>query len=145
MPSNNKQTGTKMKKLTSSLLLSIVISPLAIGQNLIIDTKDLDQEKYSADMYQCEQLSDQVQMQTTQGTGRTTVRHMGRAAALGAGASAIAGDSGTKGAEIGAGVGLVTGILGSSVEKQQVAATYNGEKDKVMRNCMTQRGYTILN
>ncbi|MFA0066195.1 hypothetical protein AB4344_00005 [Vibrio breoganii] len=64
-----------MKKITSTLLLSIVISPLAFGQNLIIDTKGLDQEKYSADMYQCEQLSDQVQMQTTQGTGRTTVRH----------------------------------------------------------------------
>ncbi|MEZ9865181.1 glycine zipper family protein [Vibrio breoganii] len=134
-----------MKKITSTLLLSIVMSPLAFGQNLIIDTKGLDQEKYSADMYQCEQLSDQVQMQTTQGTGRTTVRHMGRAAALGAGASAIGGGSGTKGAEIGAGVGLVTGVLGSSAEKQAVAANYNGEKDKVMRNCMTQRGYTILN
>lgn len=134
-----------MKKLTSTLLIGLIVSPLAFGQDLIIDTKGLDQEKYSADMYQCQQLSDQVEMQSAPSMGRTTVKHMGRAALLGAGASAIGGGSGTKGAEIGAGVGLVTGVLGGSAEKHEVAAQYAGEKDKVMRNCMIERGYTILN
>lgn len=134
-----------MKKLTLTLLIGVFLAPNAFAQNLIIDTKGLDQEKYSADMYQCEQLSDQVQMQNTASTGRTTVRHMGRAAALGAGAGAISGGSGTKGAEIGAGIGLVTGVLGSSAEKQMAANDYNNERDQVMRNCMKERGYTILN
>lgn len=134
-----------MKKLTLTLLMGAILAPSAFAQNLIIDTKGLDQEKYSADMYQCEQLSDQVQMQQTQGTGRTTVRHMGRAAALGAGAGAITGGSGTKGAEIGAGIGLVTGVLGSSAEKQAAVQNYDNQKDQVMRNCMKERGYTILN
>ncbi|GEM80258.1 glycine zipper family protein [Vibrio superstes] len=134
-----------MKKITLAVLTCAILTPHVFAQNLIIDTKGLDQEKYSADMYQCEQLSDQVQMQATQSTGRTTVRHMGRAAALGAGAGAITGGSGTKGAEIGAGIGLVTGVLGSSANKQLAQQDYGTEKNKVMRNCMTERGYTILN
>ncbi|MCY9854349.1 glycine zipper family protein [Vibrio mediterranei] len=134
-----------MRKLALSLIIGLTITPQVFAQNLIIDTKGIDQEKYSADMYQCQQLSDQVQEQNVEGTGRTTIKHMGRAAALGAGAAAIGGGSGSKGAGIGAGIGLVTGVLGSSAEKEQAQANYQGEKDTVMRNCMTERGYTILN
>ncbi|MFH0262987.1 glycine zipper family protein [Vibrio barjaei] len=134
-----------MKKLALSLLIGLTITPQVFAQNLIIDTKGLDQEKYSADMYQCQQLSDQVQEQNVDGMGRTTIKHMGRAAVLGAGAAAIGGGSGSKGAGIGAGVGLVTGVLGSSAEKHQAEANYDNEKDTVMRNCMKERGYTILN
>lgn len=134
-----------MKSLKLTLLISLIISPQVFADNLIIDTKGIDQEKYSADMYQCQQLSDQVQQQNVEGTGRTTIKHMGRAAALGAGAAAIGGGSGSEGAGIGAGIGLVTGVLGSSAEKQQAEANYQSEKDTVMRNCMKERGYTILN
>ncbi|GAL35817.1 hypothetical protein JCM19240_4752 [Vibrio maritimus] len=134
-----------MKKSALTLLIAMTASANVFAQNLIIDTKGIDQEKYSADMYQCEQLSEQVQQQGVQGAGRTTAKHMGRAAALGAGAAAIGGGSGTKGAEIGAGIGLVTGVLGHSAEKDQAAANYENEKDMVMRNCMKERGYTILN
>lgn len=141
----NQLTDKKMKKPLLLSLMAIAVAPQAFSQNLIIDTKGLDQEKYSADMYQCEQLSSQVQLQQTQSTGRTTIRHVGRGAALGAGAAAIGGGSGSTGAEIGAGIGLVTGFLGGSAQKEQASMQYSGEKDKVMRNCMTERGYTILN
>ncbi len=134
-----------MKSLKLTLLIGLIISPQVFADNLIIDTKGIDQEKYSADMYQCQQLSDQVQQQNVEGTGRNTIKHMGRAAALGAGAAAIGGGSGSEGAGIGAGIGLVTGVLGSSAEKQQAEANYQSEKDTVMRNCMKERGYTILN
>lgn len=134
-----------MKQLTLALLISITASSQVFAQNLIIDTKGIDQEKYSADMFQCEQLSDQVQEQNIEGAGKTTFKHVGRTAALGAGAAAIGGGSGTKGAEIGAGIGLVTGVLGHSSEKQQAQNNYENQKELVMRNCMTERGYTILN
>ncbi|MCZ8489253.1 hypothetical protein O9992_25405 [Vibrio lentus] len=42
-----------------------------------------------------------MQLQQTQSTGRTTIRHVGRGAALEAGAAAIGGGSGSTGAEIG--------------------------------------------
>ena len=70
----NQLTDKKMKKVLLLSLMAIAVAPQAFSQNLIIDTKGLDQEKYSADMYQCEQLSSQVQLQQTQSTGRTTIR-----------------------------------------------------------------------
>ncbi|UJF17403.1 glycine zipper family protein [Vibrio sp. SS-MA-C1-2] len=132
--------------ITASILAGSLFSVNAISAtNLIIDQQGLDQEKYSADMYQCQQLSHQVQEGQTGTVVGGAARGAARGAAVGAAGVAIAGGSGSEGAKVGAGIGVATGLLGHRRAEQANAAAYNNEVDTVMRNCMTNRGYKILN
>ncbi|MGR5442524.1 hypothetical protein ACPV45_23215, partial [Vibrio mediterranei] len=58
---------------------------------------------------------------------------------------AIAGGHGSKGAKVGAGVGLVGGLLHHRAEAQYSEAKYQHDVDSVMKQCMVGRGYNVLN
>ncbi|SBO09157.1 hypothetical protein VME0621_01250 [Vibrio mediterranei] len=113
--------------------------------NVIVDTKGVDMEKYHADMYECQQLAGQVQQGESGSVAGAAVGTAARGAALGAAGTAIAGGHGSEGAKVGAGVGLVGGMLGHRREEAENEAEYQQESQKVVRNCLTERGYTVLN
>ncbi|UJF17997.1 glycine zipper family protein [Vibrio sp. SS-MA-C1-2] len=130
---------------TTCFLGSLLTVNLASATNLIIDTQGLDQTQYSADMYQCQQLSYQVQPQMAVAPVGGAAVGAARGAAVGAAGVAIAGGSGSEGAKIGAGIGLVRGIIGSRQSRAVSQVSYSHEVDQVMRNCMINRGYKVLN
>ncbi|MFC0059320.1 glycine zipper family protein [Vibrio inusitatus] len=113
--------------------------------NVIVDTKGVDNEKYDADMYECQQLSHQVQSSDVEDTGRAVVGSTARVAALGAAGTAIAGGHGSEGAKIGAGVGFVSGLLHHRAEVNYSNQKYATDVDQVMNTCMVGRGYKVLN
>lgn len=127
------------------LILLITIYSTTSFANIIIDTKGIDMEKYNADMYECQQLSTQVQSNQVDSVGRDVVGSTARTAALGAAGTAIAGGHGSKGAKVGAGVGLVGGLLHHRAEAQYSEAKYQHDVDSVMKQCMVGRGYNVLN
>ena len=132
------------KKLCQVSLIAILISSNSYA-NMIIDTKDVDQEKYHADMFECQQYSQQVQQQQVESTGKSALGSTARGAALGAAGVAIAGGSGSDGAKVGAGIGLVSGLTSHHRAKEQSEAAYGAEVEQVMKHCMASRGYTVLN
>lgn len=133
----------KTKKLLL-IAISCVYASTSFA-NVIVDTKGVDTEKYNADMYECQQLSSQVQQQQVDGAGRAAVGGAARTAALGAAGTAIAGGHGSQGAKIGAGVGLVGGLLGHRAEQNYSEDKYATDVEQVMKQCMTGRGYNVLN
>lgn len=138
--------GNKMNiiKTTGISVLLAAFSSVSFA-NVIVDTQNLDMQKYHADMYECQQLSQQVQHGETNTAGHDMVSSTAKGAALGAAGGAISGGSGSKGAKIGAGVGLVGGLLRHGAEKRYADAQYSNQQHSVMRNCLIGRGYTVLN
>ena len=134
-----------MKLILPKLMMLSALAPLMVSANVIVDTKDVDQTQYHADLYECQALSQQVQKEQGNSAGRDMVGSAARGAAIGAAGSAIAGGSGSNGAKVGAGIGLVSGALKHRAEKQHDGEAYELEKDNVMKKCMANRGYTVLN
>ncbi|MGR5174996.1 glycine zipper family protein [Vibrio parahaemolyticus] len=132
-----------MKYKTSIALLLFVT--FSASSNVIVDTKNVDQEKYHADMYECQQYSQQVDANEGRSGGSGLLGSTAKGAALGAAGTAIAGGRGTKGAQVGAGIGLIGGALKHSSEKKQKESLYQSEQESVVRNCLQGRGYTLLN
>ncbi|GLS90003.1 hypothetical protein GCM10007916_10700 [Psychromonas marina] len=132
-----------IKSTTISMLLVAFSS--ASFANVIVDTQNLDMQKYHADMYECQQLSQQVQYGETNSVGQDMVSSTAKGAVIGAAGGAISGGSGSKGAKIGAGVGIVSGLLRHGAEKRNANAQYSNEQHSVMHNCLVGRGYTVLN
>ena len=97
---------------------------------VIIDTKNVDLNRYYQDLDECSGYAEQVD------ASGNTARGAGRGAAVGGAVGGIL--RGTEGAAKGAGVGAVTGAARGyeSSEKEQV---------KVVKNCMRGRGYRVLN
>ncbi|WP_372872964.1 glycine zipper family protein [Shewanella sp.] len=110
--------------------------------NIIVDRNGVDEKEYLYDMHQCTELSNQVQQQQASGG---MVSGAVKGAAVGAAAGAISGGSGSDGAKMGAGIGVTGGFLKRNAEKQQNANAAADEKKMVLRNCMTGRGYRVLN
>jgi uncharacterized protein YcfJ len=94
----------------------------------VIDPAGVDMAQYDNDVAECEQIADQVEQKA------------GKKAAGGAlvggliGAIVGGGDS----AVVGAGVGAVAGGADGAGDTQQ-------EKSTVVKNCLRNRGYKILN
>lgn len=129
-----------MKRITLlSLTMAFSISAQA---NLIVDKSGVDEKDYVYDMHQCEALAGQVQKETR---SRGAVGGALKGAAVGAAGNAIAGGSGSQGAKTGAAVGGAVGVVGGSRDRRANQAAYESEQHTVMRNCMTNRGYTVLN
>ncbi|RJG41863.1 glycine zipper family protein [Motilimonas pumila] len=128
-----------MKKLFIPLFL---FSSFA-SASVIVDTKDVDEKDYIYDMQQCEQLAGQVQKQESNSRGALATGAKG--AAAGAAYGAISGGSGTSGAKTGAGVGVATGIFTGSKDRRDNEKQHKAEQQQVVKNCMTQRGYVVLN
>lgn len=131
-----------MRKILLPITLYILTSSNVFAE-IIVDSKGVDQQQYHADMYECQQLSEQVKDTPSQQT--SVIGSTARGALLGAAGSAIAGGSGSDGAKVGAGIGLVGGGVKKHAQKENVAKQHELEKDQVMRNCLIGRGYTPLN
>lgn len=100
------------------------------GRGVIVDTKGIDNAAYQQDLAECEAYAQQVQ------TGKKAAGGALGGAALGGLLGAIFGNSKTaaKGAGAGAVVGGAKGAAGGAQEKQQV-----------VKSCLSQRGYKVLN
>ncbi|OEF08692.1 glycine zipper family protein [Vibrio genomosp. F10] len=128
-------------KRVGLLSLSLILS-VNVYANLIIDKNGVDEKDYIYDKHQCEELSNQVKKDTR---SRGAVGGALKGAAIGSAGVAIAGGSGSEGAKKGAAVGLGAGVIGGSRDRRQNQADYEQNQQTVMRNCMTNRGYTVLN
>lgn len=100
----------------------------------IVDMKGVDGTKYQQDLAECRQYADQVDVASGAGTG--ALLGAGAGAAVGAVVGAITGAPGT-GAAIGAAGGGTSGLFGGG------ASGYS-KKERVVRNCLRGRGYSVL-
>ena len=98
----------------------------------IVDTHGVDAAQYSKDNSECQQYADQANV-----AGDAAVGAVG-GAALGAITGALTGGGAGTGAAIGAATGGVLGLGGGA---------YSGveQKREIYRNCMRNRGYSVLN
>jgi outer membrane lipoprotein SlyB len=134
-----------MRALQIAAFMLVVTSTAYANQNVIVDTKGVDATQYHADMYECQQYAQQVSPEEVDSAGKSIVGSTARGALLGAAGSAIAGGSGSDGAKVGAGIGLVGGALHHRAEKNYASELSEEQKFEVTRNCMVHRGYTVLN
>lgn len=128
-----------MKKLFIPLFL---FSSFA-SASVIVDTNNVDEKDYLYDLHQCEQLAGQVQKQESSSRGALATGAKG--AAAGAAYGAISGGSGSSGAKTGAGIGVATGIFTGSRDRRNNEKQHQAEQHQVVKNCLTQRGYVVLN
>jgi hypothetical protein len=114
--------------------LLLMLSPLALMLHLagcasdpIIDTRNVDMVQYEKDLADCEQVAEQVD------TGGKAAKSAAAGAAVGAALGAIWGDVGSSAA-----AGAVSGGSGGLLSADE-------EKARVVKNCLRNRGYAILN
>ena len=109
-------------------LLGIVAAVGCAGSKPIIDSAGIDMEQYEIDLAECEQISEQVEQK--------------------------AGESAAGGAIVGGLIGAITGDITGVVKGAGVGAVVGGakgtsdtttEKERVVKNCLRNRGYEILN
>ncbi|UPR36222.1 glycine zipper family protein [Vibrio cyclitrophicus] len=123
----------------------LVASSSVFANQIIVDTKGVDETQYHADLYECEQYAQQVKPEEVDSFGSDIVGSTAKGAALGAVGGAVSGGSGHDGAKIGAGIGIISGALKHGAQKRQSAELSEQQKFQVNRNCMISRGYTVLN
>ena len=112
---------------TMGLLLALSLCAACASKKPIIDTAGVDMEQYERDLADCEQVATQVD------TGGTAAKSAAAGAAIGAALGAVWGDVGTSAAG-----GAVSGGAGGLMSADQ-------EKATVIKNCMRNRGYAVLN
>lgn len=119
-----------MKKhlLPVLLLILLTITGCARHSKMIIDPKGVDMGAYHADLAECQHLADQVDSKVAEGVVGGAV--------VGALFGAIVG--GHKSARRTGSVGALAGGLGAGGEEHH-------QREKVLRNCLRNRGYQILN
>jgi outer membrane lipoprotein SlyB len=96
----------------------------------IVDMKGVDRAQYEADLVDCQQLAEQVAV------GERAVAGAATGAVVGGLVGAAVGDSGTAKRSAGAGA-VVGGARGTGSAFR--------EKQMVVRNCLRNRGYAVLN
>jgi len=96
--------------------------------------KGVDQERYQQDLGECRQYADQVDVARSAGGGALLGAAGG--AAVGAVVGAITGRPGT-GAAVGGGAGGTSGLFAGGVRGEN-------KKERVVRNCLRGRGYSVL-
>ena len=94
----------------------------------VIDPAGVDMAQYDIDVGECEQIAQQVEQKAGEGAAEGAV--------VGGLIGAIVG--GSDSALVGAGVGAVGGGASGSADTQR-------EKSTVVKNCLRNRGYKILN
>jgi hypothetical protein len=110
-----------------SILLAAVVCCGCASKKPIIDTTNVDMKQYERDLAECEEVATQVE------TGGRAAESAAAGAAVGAAQGAIWGSAGRSAAS-----GAVTGGAGGLY-----AADY--ETARVIKNCMRNRGYAVLN
>ncbi len=112
-------------------LLAVTLAAACGGKRLqqpVIDPAGVDMGRYQADLAECEQVAQQVEQKAGAGAVGGAV--------VGALVGSILGDS--RAAMKSAGAGAVVGGARGGAATQR-------EKDRVVRNCLRQRGYAVLN
>lgn len=118
-----------MSKRLHLVFVALILGGCASGR-YIVDTKGVDPETYEQDLAECKAYGDQVGMEDD--------------IAKSAGAGAV----------IGSLLGLVVGNKESAVRMGSVMAIQGGsvaglksdqERDQVVKRCLRQRGYKVLN
>jgi len=112
---------------TMLLLLTLSLCVACASKKPIIDTSGVDMEQYDRDLADCEQVATQVD------TGGAAVKSAAAGAAVGAALGAVWGDIGTSAA-----AGAVSGGAGGLFSADEETAL-------VIKNCMRNRGYAVLN
>ena len=115
-------------RICCSLLAAIALQGCA--SDPIIDTRGVDMRKYNQDLADCEAYADQVMVTRKAAAGAVA------GAVVGAAIGAAVGNSDT--AQAGAGVGAISGA-------SKGTARGLSEKQRVVRNCLRNRGYAVLN
>jgi len=117
-------------------LSAAILSGCTATSQPIVDTKGVDSNQYAKDNADCQNYADNANV-----AGDAAVGAVGGAAggaALGAITGALTGGGAGTGAAIGAATGGVLGLGGGA---------YSGveQKREIYRNCMRNRGYSVLN
>jgi hypothetical protein len=117
-------------------LSAAVLSGCTATSQPIVDTKGVDSNQYAKDNADCQNYADNANV-----AGDAAVGAVGGAAggaALGAVTGALTGGGAGTGAAIGAATGGLLGLGGGA---------YSGveQKREIYRNCMRNRGYSVLN
>lgn len=110
-------------------LCALVLAACA-RDRVIVDTKGMDMSRYEQDKAECTAYAEQVS------TGEKVAKGAGFGAVVGAALGAIYGDSQAVARSAASG-GVVGGAHG--------AVSGEGDKDRVLRNCLSGRGYRVLN
>lgn len=118
-----------MRALSLSIIVLLFTSACASNQ-YVIDTKGVDQAQYQIDLDECKAYRDQLK------TGKTVGKSAAFGAVIGAAIGAALGDSDT--AVRMAGGGAVQGGAGGALDG-------NRSKDEIVKSCLSQRGYRVLN
>ena len=111
-------------------MLSATLLTAGCARDVIIDPKGVNMAQYNQDLSECTALAEQVNV-----GGQTAGRALA-GAAVGAAIGAAVGNSDT--AQRGAGAGAVAGAA-------RGADRATTEKQVVVRNCLRNRGYSVLN
>lgn len=112
------------------MLVTLMLLAGCSSQRIIIDQQGTDMSMYDRDLAECNTYAEQVP------TGTEVARGAVGGAVIGGVVGAIVDNSRTAGRL--AGAGSVTGaVRGSNNAKN--------EKDRVVKNCLRNRGYKVLN
>lgn len=116
-------------------ILSLLVVSLALvsgcahrGSDVVIDPKGVDMYTYQQDLAECTELAEQVRQKAGEGAVKGAV--------VGGLIGAVVGNQ--RSVEKAAGVGAVAGGA-------KGASTTSKEKLQVIKNCLRNRGYQVLN
>jgi Glycine-zipper domain len=133
------------------VVVILALCAAACSSDPIVDMKGVDEERYEQDLAECRQYADQVDVARSAGGGALLGAAGG--AAVGAVVGAITGRPGT-GAAVGAVVGAITGRPGTGAAVGGGAGGTSGlfaggasganKKERIVRNCLRGRGYSVL-
>ena len=110
------------------VLTGLTISGCAGKSGPVIDPAGVDMVEYEKDLAECEKIAQQVEQKAGE-------QGLGGALVTGAIGAVIGGSDGAK---KGAGIGFIGGAAGGARET-------NRERATVVKNCLRNRGYAILN
>jgi uncharacterized protein YcfJ len=119
-----------MRHPALALLICLAVIAGCVQQPPIVDTKGVDPANYAVDLQECGEYADQVRVES-----QVASRAAG-GAAVGGILGAIFGNS--QSAAQGAGAGAVVGGAKGTDRVYR-------EKEQVVRRCLSQRGYKVLN
>lgn len=120
-----------MKQLLVLVIMTMSIMQFACSSkksDVIIDPAYVDRAQYEQDYAECERIAEQVRQKAGERAAKGAI--------VGGIIGAILGDK--ESAAKGAGIGVVGGASKGSRETER-------EKLKVIKNCLRNRGYTVLN
>lgn len=126
------------RRLVKTPALAVAATLLAAGcagqYEPVVDTRDVDPVQYETDLAECRQYAEQVSPATDAAVGGGIGAAIG--AATGAAIGAVVGSPGTGAAigAIGGGSSGAVGGAGSGIDREK----------RIVRNCLSGRGYIVL-